>query len=50
MFTDLAGYTALTERDSSAALDLVQMARELHETILMDEDPTPFQYDPELAN
>lgn len=26
MFTDLAGYTALTERDSSAALDLVQMA------------------------
>jgi class 3 adenylate cyclase/TolB-like protein/Flp pilus assembly protein TadD len=32
MFTDLAGYTALTERDADAALDLVQMARELHET------------------
>ena len=32
MFTDLAGYTALTENDATLALDLVQMALELHET------------------
>ncbi len=32
MFTDLVGYTALTERDSSAALELVKKNRNLHKT------------------
>ena len=34
MFTDLAGYTALTERDPDGALELVQLARDLHETAI----------------